>query len=345
MGSVDNSESPKALILGSIHHATDLLQRLKTQYPIQVIVAGTRDQFLSDCKAGRYNNVVAIGRSVDSVVYTGLFDVELVAQLPLSVKFICHNGAGYDQVDVHACKTRGISVSHTPNVVNAATADTTILLMLAALRRMRIPQGAVLDGSWGNAKSGFKLPLGRDPAGLTLGIIGLGGIGAAVARRATAFDMKIQYHNRRPADESILRGVGAEVTYIPTLAELLASSDIVSVHVPLSDATHHLIGAIEFAQMKPGVVFINTARGPVVDEVALVAAVESGQVWSAGLDVFEHEPQVHPGLVTSGHAVLLPHIGTATVDTRWQMEELMLSNVASALNEGVLKTPVSESRQ
>ncbi|CAK7213015.1 hypothetical protein SBRCBS47491_001659 [Sporothrix bragantina] len=341
MGSLDN-DLPQALVLGTIHHATDILSALEKQCTVQVITSGTRNEFLADCQSGRYSRVVAIGRSVDSVAFTGRFDAELVAQLPSSVRFICHNGAGYDQVDVHACKARDIVVSNTPNVVNAATADTTMLLMLAALRRMRIPQEALLSGRWADPKANFQLPLGKDPAGLTLGIVGLGGIGAAVARRAAAFDMKVQYHNRRPADETFLKGIGNELVYVSTLKELLATSDVVSVHVPLSDATHHLIGEAEFAQMKPGVVLINTARGPVVDEAALVKALESGQVWSAGLDVFEHEPEVHLGLVANEHTVLLPHIGTATVDTRRKMEAMMLGNVKSALADGVLKTPVPE---
>lgn len=340
MGSIDHAGLPQALILGTIHHATEVLDRLQQQYTVELVTSGTRDLFLADCASGRYDGVVAIGRSVDSVAYTGRFDAELVAQLPASVKFICHIGAGYDQIDVAACQARRISVSNTPNVVNAATADTTLLLLLAALRRARIPQAAVLEGKW--SEPGFSLPLGRDPAGLTLGIIGLGGIGAAVARRAAAFDMTVQYHNRKPAADDMLKAAGVDVTYVPTLAELLATSDVVSVHVPLSDATHHLVGAAEFAQMKPGVVFVNTARGPVVDEAALVDALESGYVWSAGLDVFENEPIVHPGLLKSEHTVLLPHIGTATVETRQAMEALMLGNVESGLANGKLKTPVPE---
>lgn len=338
MGSTDKA-GPQALILGTIHHSADVLDRLQKQYSVEVVTSGTRDDFIKRCASGHYNNVVAIGRSVDSIAHTGRFDAELVAQLPSSVKFISHNGAGYDQVDVAACLKRGIQVSNTPNVVNAATANTALLLLLAALRRARIPQAAVLEGKW--SQPGFSLPLGRDPAGLTLGIVGLGGIGAAVAKRAAAFDMKVQYHNRKPASD-LLKAAGTELTYISTLAELLATSDVVSVHVPLSDATRHFIGAAEFAQMKPGVVFINTARGPVVDEAALVEALESGQVWSAGLDVFENEPNVHPGLLKSEHTVMLPHIGTATKETRRAMEVLMLENVESGLAKGKLKTLVPE---
>ncbi|ERT03277.1 hypothetical protein HMPREF1624_01583 [Sporothrix schenckii ATCC 58251] len=344
MGSIDHTRLPEALILGAVHHATDVLDRLQRAYTVHVLASGvTRASFFADCAAGRYDNVVAIGRSVDSVALTGRFDPELVHRLPPSVRFVCHNGAGYDQVDVAACRARGIAVSNTPDVVNAATADTTLLLLLAALRRARIPQAAVLEGQW--TQPGFRLPLGRDPAGLTLGIVGLGGIGAAVAQRAAAFGMQVQYHNRRPAADAFLNDKGVRATYVTTLAQLLRTSDVVSVHVPLSDATHHLIGAAEFAQMKAGVVFVNTARGPVVDEAALVDALESGHVWSAGLDVFENEPHVHPGLLRNENTVLLPHIGTATKETRRAMEALMLENVESGLARGHLKTPVLECRE
>ena len=155
--------------------------------------------------------------------------------------------------------------------------------------------------------------------------------------------MAVQYHNRRPASKEILNSTGVNVTYVWTLKDLLATSEVVSVHVPLSAATHHFISAPEVAQMKRGVVFINMARGPVVDEVVLVAALKSGQVWSAGLDVFEEEPKVHSGLLERNiNTVLLPHIGTATVGTRRQMEAMMLGNVMSALEKGKLKTPVPE---
>ncbi|OAA68545.1 NAD(P)-binding domain protein [Niveomyces insectorum RCEF 264] len=343
MGSTDSpTELPQALMLGEIQHAKDVFTALQKVFRVRQITHGDRSQFLADCESGIYDDIVAIGRTVDSVQFTGLFDAELVSRLPSSVKFICHNGAGYDQVDVQTCISRGIAVSNTPSVVNAATADTTLLLLLAALRRARIPQTALLQGLWSTTT-----PLGRDPAGLKLGILGLGGIGAAVAQRAAAFDIKLQYHNRRPAAASVLdnlQSLGVDIQYV-SFDELLATSDIISVHVPLSAATRHLIGEKEIARMKDGVVLINTARGPVVDEDALVAGLSSGKIWSAGLDVFEREPDVHPGLLANENAVLLPHIGTATVDTRKRMEEVMLENVQSALTQRRLVTPVPECTQ
>ena len=154
--------------------------------------------------------------------------------------------------------------------------------------------------------------LGHDPEGKVLGILGMGGIGGALARRAAPFDMKIQYHNRRPvAPEQ--NPTGAE--YV-SFEDLLSTSDVISVHLPLSDRTRHLIGRKEIEMMKDGVVIINTARGPIINEEALAAALESGKVFGAGLDVFENEPEIHEGLIRNNNTILLPHTGTATYETQ-----------------------------
>ncbi|CAI7619825.1 unnamed protein product [Penicillium pancosmium] len=237
----------------------------------------------------------------------------MIASLPSSVKFICHNGAGYDQVDIHECTERGISVSNTPGVVNDATADTAMFLLLAALRRAWKPQSTIRAGAWDGSN-----PLGRDPKGLILGILGMGGIGMATAKRAAAFDLKLQYHNRVPVNNLVKEALGAcgvKPTYV-TFEELILTSDIISIHLPLSDQTRGIIGAQEIGKMKQGVIIINTARGPIINEEDLVRGLESGKIWSAGLDVFEEEPRVHPELLCNENVVLLPHIGTATVDTR-----------------------------
>lgn len=164
------------------------------------------------------------------------------------------------------------------------------------------------------------MDLGHDPEGKTLGILGMGGIGGALARRAAPFDMKIQYHNRRRvAPEK--NPTGAE--YV-SLEHLLATSDVISVHLPLSDRTRHFIGREEISMMKDGVVIINTARGPIIDEEALVEALESGKVFGAGLDVFEREPEVHEGLIRHNNTVLLPHTGTATYETMVSLQSLSM---------------------
>lgn len=194
-----------------------------------------------------------------------------------------------------------------------------MLLLLTALRRAWIPQCSIRKGLWDTAR-----PLGRDPKGMTLGILGMGGIGSAMAKRAAAFDLKIRYHNRTLLKASVLKELdfdGNEPVYV-TFEELLRTSDIISLHVPLTSTTRHLIGKKEIELMKDDVIIINTARGPVIDENALVEGLERGKVWSAGLDVFENEPEVHPVLLKNENVILLPHVGTATVDTRVSMKHV-----------------------
>ena len=223
--------------------------------------------------------------------------------MPSSIKFVCHNGAGYDQIDAKAARKHGITVSNTPGYVNQATADIGIFLLLGALRKAWIPQKAIRNGEWQG-----QAPLGHDPLGKTIGILGLGGIGTAFAERAMAFGFKIQYHNRKPVECSKAKYVSFD--------ELLATSDVISIHLPLNDTTRHIISHKEFAAMKPGAVIINTARGAIIDENALVEALKSDKIWSIGLDVFETEPKVHPELLKDDRVMLLPHIGSATLETR-----------------------------
>jgi D-3-phosphoglycerate dehydrogenase len=204
-----------------------------------------------------------------------------------------------------------ISVSNTPKAVDAATANTAIFLILGALRRAWIPQQALREGKWRGAS-----PLGRDPHTLTLGILGMGGIGTATAQRAAALGFKLQYHNRRPVADLDQQFTAAQVPNYVSFDELLETSDVISVHLPLGPATQGLVGTKEFEQMKDGVIIVNTARGAIIDEEALAASLESGKVWSVGLDVYEKEPEINPKLIKHPGAVLLPHIGTATIDTQ-----------------------------
>lgn len=204
-----------------------------------------------------------------------------------------------------------ITVSNTPKAVDAATANTAVFLILGALRRAWIPQQAIRQGKWRG-----DTPLGRDPHHLTLGILGMGGIGTATAKRAVALGFKIQYHNRKPVADLDKQFPGQETPRYTSFEELLKTSDVISVHLPLGPATKGLVGKKELDSMKDGVVIVNTARGAIIDEQALADSLESGKVWSVGLDVFEDEPRVNPKLVQHPGAVLLPHIGTATVDTQ-----------------------------
>ena len=319
-------------MLGEVVHAKAEFAALSDIANVRSVTSGTRAEFIRDLDAGLYNDVVAISRTYDSVALTGRFDAELVAHLPPSIRFLSHNGAGYDQIDVAACSARNISVSNTPGAVNDATANVALFLILGALRRAWIPQSALRAGAWRGAT-----PLGRDPNGLRLGILGMGGIGAATARRAAAFGFVMQYHSRQRVDDP--DGLLGEFV---SFDELLRTSDVISVHVPLSPATTHLLDDAAFARMKDGVIIVNTARGPIIDEAALVRHLDAGKVWSVGLDVYEQEPAVHPGLLQHPHAVLLPHIGTVTRDTQKRMEVLVIDNVASAVTGKGLLTQVPE---
>jgi len=229
-----------------------------------------------------------------------------------------------------------IAISSTPIAVNEATADVALFLMLGALRRVADPFVSVRRGGW----RGPTFQLGHDPKGKVLGVLGMGGIGQAVAHRARAFGMKIQYHNRRPLPAE----QAGDAKYV-SFDELLATSDVLSLNLSLTQATRHIIGEAEFAKMKDGIVIINTARGPIIDEAELVKALDSGKVWSVGLDVFEEEPKIHPGLISHPNATLLPHIGTATFETQKEMEILVLDNLKSAITENVLLTPIPEQKR
>ncbi|PGH28282.1 60S ribosomal protein L17 [Polytolypa hystricis UAMH7299] len=259
----------------------------------------------------------------------------MLSALPSTVKFICHNGAGYDNIDIPGCSKRGILVSSTPVAVNNATADIAMFLMIGALRHAYVPISAIRNGQWQG-----KTSLGYDPRGKTLGILGMGGIGREVAIRARAFGMRIIYHNRNRLSPDLERGA----TYV-SFQELLARADVLSLNLSLNASTRHIISAREFDQMKDGVVIVNTARGALIEEKALVAALESGKVLSAGLDVYENEPAVEPGLISNPRVMLLPHIGTATYETQREMELLVLENLRTCLERGTLVTPVPEQKE
>jgi glyoxylate reductase len=247
-------------------------------------------------------------------------------------------------------KKPGIAISSTPIAVDDATADIAIFLILGALRQISIPMNAIRDGTFRG-----KTPIGHDPKGKILGILGMGGIGRvgllhrqvisssnenqAMAKRARVFGMKIAYHNRSRLP-SELEG---DATYL-SFDELLAKSDVLSLNLSLNAKTRHIISAKEFDKMKEGVVIINTARGALINEKDLVAAVESGKVASAGLDVFENEPAVEPGLLNNPRVVLLPHIGTNTYETQKDMELLVLENLESGVDRGKLLTPIPEQK-
>ncbi|KAH7114387.1 glyoxylate reductase [Dendryphion nanum] len=324
----------KALLLGVIEHAHESWNALSSYADLITCTARNRAEFFEQCRNGELDGVLVIYRTFESVAITGRFDEELVSILPKTVKFVCHNGAGYDQVDIKACTARGIKVSNVPGAVNDSTADLNLFLILGALRRFNHPMIEIRKSNWRGYPSP---PLGHDPEGKTLGILGMGGIGRNLKRKAEAFSMKVIYHNRNRLSEELAGGakyVGFE--------ELLSTSDVISLNLPLNSETRHKISTKEFDMMKKGVVIVNTARGAVMDEEALVKALENGQVASVGLDVYENEPDIHPGLVTNPHVMLVPHLGTYTVETQRKMEEWNLSNVRSVLTSGALRNIVPE---
>ena len=263
-------------------------------------------------------------------------DEELLEAAGPRLRCVANVAVGYDNVDLEAAARRGVTVTNTPGVLDDATADLTLALILAATRRVAEGDRLVRSGrewSWG---MGFMLGSGLQ--GKRLGIIGLGGIGRKVAERARAFGMEIAYHSRRRAPAEVEAALGAR--QLP-LAELLATADVLSLHVPLTPETRHLVGAAELEAMKPSAVLVNAARGPVVDERALAAALAAGQIAAAGLDVYEREPRVEPALLGLDNVVLVPHLGSATVETRTAMAELAARNAISVLSGQGPLTPVA----
>ncbi len=255
------------------------------------------------------------------------------------LRVVANVAVGFNNVDVAACRRRGVVVTNTPGVLTDATADIAMALILMSTRRLGEAERWVRSGRpWAWGMDWF---LGAGVQGARLGIVGLGAIGTATARRATAHGMRVAYTNRRPADPAVVAELGAERL---DLDELFATSDVVSLHCPATPATHHLVDAARLASMRSSAFLVNTARGTVVDEAALVAALRDGAIAGAGLDVYEDEPAVHPGLAALENVVLLPHIGSATVATRTAMALLAARNAAAVLVGRAPITPVDAAK-
>lgn len=274
------------------------------------------------------------GRDALLCLLTDRIDATSMDAAGRQLRVIANLAVGYDNIDVAAAAARGIVVTNTPDVLTEATADLAWALLLAAARRVVEGDELVREGGW-RGWSPTQL-LGEPVHGRTIGIVGLGKIGAATARRATGFGMEILYHNRsrnRVAEEAL----GARHV---ALDELLRRSDFVSLHVPLHDGSRHLIDAGALARMKPTAVLVNTARGPVVHEAALFDALRSRTIAAAGLDVYEDEPAIHPGLADLDNVVILPHVGSATTEARAAMVQLCCDNIIAVLSGGRAVTPV-----
>jgi len=309
---------------------------------IRVLVAEEVHDFLPHVEVPEDVEIVWLSASqpVPEGDYKGILpllsrriDAETLERLP-DLKVVANYAVGYDNIDLDATRSRGVLVSNTPDVLTEATADLTWALILATCRRFPEAEEVARHGRWGWQPT---LLLGMELKGQRLGLLGAGRIGQAVGRRAIPFGLEVLYWDLRPQPEFEAE-VGAR--RIETLADILAVSDIVSVHIQLNDDTVGLIGRDELAQMKNGAVLVNTARGGIIDEEALCEALKSGVLLGAGLDVYEGEPNIRECLKHQPNVVLLPHIGSATDVTRCKMFELAWSNLMAGVRGEPLITPV-----
>jgi glyoxylate reductase len=256
---------------------------------------------------------------------TDKINQELLEAAP-RLRIAANMAVGYDNIDVAAATRQKVAVTNTPGVLTETTADLAFALILGAMRRLGEAERYLREGRWQFWSA--TLLLGADVYGKTLGIVGMGAIGKAVARRAQGFAMPILYHNRS-RDEAAEQELGAR--YVG-LEELLREADVVSLHMPYKPETHHLINAERLRTMKPTAFLVNTARGSVVDEAALAEALHAGTIAGAGIDVFEHEPTIHPRLLEAPNALLVPHIGSASVETRSKMATTAAQNILALLS-------------
>ncbi len=279
---------------------------------------------LTDAPLTRAQLEDAVGRAdVLAPTITDRIDTALLAKAGDRLKLIANFGAGIDHIDVAAANARGITVTNTPGVLTEDTADLTMALIMAVARRIVEGANVTQNGSFTGWTPTWMM--GRRITGKRLGIIGMGRIGQAVARRARAFGLQIHYHNRKPVGPRITEEL--EATYWESLDQMLARMDIISVHSPHTPATYHLLSARRLKLMQPHAILINTARGEIIDETALADMLKAGAIAGAGLDVFEFEPTINPKLLGLPNAVLLPHLGSATLEGRIDMGEKVIINI------------------
>jgi len=276
----------------------------------------------------------AAGKDALLICPTDKITAQLIGQLPASIKMIATFSVGYEHIDVAAARGRGIAVSNTPDVLTDATADIALLLMLGAARRAYEGEKMVREATWKSWATTFML--GTHMTGKRLGIFGMGRIGQAVARRARGFDMQIHYSNRRRLPTDLEQGAVFHAN--PT--DMLGVCDFLSLNCPSSAETHHWLNAERIARLPDGAIVVNTARGAVVDDTALIAALKSGKLFAVGLDVFENEPNIHPDYRTLDNVFLLPHLGSATVETRNAMGFKALDNLDAFFAGRPLPDPV-----
>ena len=308
------------------------IQMLTDAFGEQEVVVSPQDGIVS-------REVLLEGvRGVDALlpILMDTIDAEVMDAAGSQLKTIANYAVGYDNIDVDAATARGIAVTNTPGVLTETTADLAWALLMATARRISESERHIRAGKWD--AWGPQLMLGVDVHGKTLGIFGMGRIGQAVARRARGFGMRVLYTDVQRLSAATEQELNAAFV---DKAALVAESDFISVHCPLLAETTHAFGALEFKAMKQTAVLINTSRGPVVDEAALAQALESGAIFAAGLDVYEDEPEVHPGLLACENAVLVPHIGSGSRETRAKMAEMAAANIVARLNGETLPNCVN----
>ncbi|WP_439470256.1 2-hydroxyacid dehydrogenase [Brevundimonas sp.] len=284
---------------------------------------------LTDRPMTRAELEAAVQRAdVLSPTITDVIDADLIAKAGPQLKMIANFGAGVDHIDIDAAVGRGLIVTNTPGVLTEDTADLAMTLILAVSRRIVEGAQVMQEGRFEGWSPTWMT--GRKLWGKRLGIVGMGRIGQALARRARAFGMQVHYHNRKPVSPMIAEELGA--TYWDDLDQMLGRMDLISLNSPATKETHHLLSARRLALLRPEAILVNTARGELIDEAALAEAVAQRRIAGVGLDVFEQEPKVHPGLLGHPNVVLLPHLGSATIEARQDMGDRVIANIQTFAN-------------
>lgn len=332
---------PVVLHTDPIRFAKEDWNEFEKEVGIQVVHIGSdysREKFIEDLH-GKYSNCVAIARGYLTGRIVGRFDEDLVQHFPPSLKYIAHQGAGYDQCDAAPLTAKGIQLAHCPGVVNNSTADTNIFLMLLAMRNFGMGSAALKSGYWPTRGNSAGVRAGINPSKKVLGIVGMGGIGLAVRDRARAFGFeKIVYYNRsRVSSEK-----EQDTEYCDTIEKLAEQADVVSLNVPLNLLTRRMINDELLSKMKDGVIIVNTARGEIIDEAALIKHLKSGKIGAAGLDVFELEPNINKELLSFENVTATPHMGTNAVQTVHDMEKKVINNIKAGLQSGKVLNLVPE---
>jgi len=320
------SEKPAILISRLLPEPAVALARSRAVVDAYDVDAAMPRPALLERLAGKQGLVCVISEVVDQALLDACPDLRVVSNVAV----------GYNNVDVAACTRRGVVVTNTPDVLTDTTADFAWALLMATARRLIEADRYVREGRFTQWQ--YMLQLGGDIHGKTLGVVGFGRIGRAMARRALGFGMRVLYQDAVAADAAIERELNATRV---DLATLLRESDFVTLHTPLLPDTRHLINAQSLQAMKKTAYLVNAARGPVVDEAALVQALKDGWIAGAGLDVFEEEPRVHPGLIGLSNVVLAPHIASASLETRLRMATLAVENCLAVLEGSTPPTPVN----